>query len=150
MVWQKFLKMSGRRNVSSKNKDNVLVGAVALMIQVAAEHDGVSFVEYEAIIKALKELVDGSEERALQVYETAKNLQEQSTDLYCLTRGIMKHTKHEDQIQIVGLLYRIGYADGHLDHDEDHVIARISGLLGVDTRDRILAKKQALQKRLVY
>lgn len=146
-IWGKLGGILGvGKNSSGPEYSQVWVGAAALMIQVADEHEGISEEEKNAILSSLSQVCGGSG-AAVEIFEQGAQLQAQATDLYCLTRVIMKHTTHEEQCEMVRLLYRVGFADDDLDHFEEHIIARIAGLLGVEVRDRVRIRQEVCAER---
>ena len=54
----------------------------------------------------------------------------------------MEEMEYEQQKEIVRLLYRVAFADNHLEHFEEHIVTRIASLLGVGPKDRVAMKQQ--------
>jgi uncharacterized tellurite resistance protein B-like protein len=51
-----------------------------------------------------------------------------------------------ERIQLIEMLWEVVYADGVLDSEEDALIRRIAGLIYVEDRDRVLARKRVLER----
>ena len=63
------------------------------------------------------------------------------------------HTSHvfeemtpQERIGMVEMLWDVAYADGVLDPEEDLLIRRISGLIHVTDRERVLARQEVLKR----
>jgi uncharacterized tellurite resistance protein B-like protein len=68
---------------------------------------------------------------------------DQSTSLYEFTRVINDHYSAAQKLQLIGDMWAVAYADGHLDKHEEHLIRRISDLIYVPHTDYIRSKLQA-------
>ncbi len=141
-IWTKF-KNTFRLEAEVKEPHEPLhVVTAALMIHVSITHDDISDVEKQGVLICIQEHFDLEETQAHKVFEKAVEHHDNATDLYDFTRVIMAELEHEQQIEIVRLLYRVAFADNHLENFEDHIITRIAGLLGVGTRDRVRLKQE--------
>ncbi len=73
---------------------------------------------------------------------TEAEVQEKSAvDLYGFTRTLTSHLDQDGRKDIVRMLWQIVLADGRVDEYESHLVKRVSELLGVSTRDRVLLRK---------
>ena len=71
-----------------------------------------------------------------------------SVSLYEHTRVLNADLDHAEKIELIRQMWQVAYADGHLDHYEEHLIRRVADLLYVEHRDFIqvkLAVRDALQ-----
>ena len=66
-----------------------------------------------------------------------------AVDLYSFTSVLKRHLDAEARIEFIGIMWDIVFADGELHELEDHTLWRIAELIGVDRRDRILARQKA-------
>lgn len=147
-IWGKFSNILGLEAQGKESGHNELyVVTAALMIHVAMEHEGLSDAEKTKVLQSIEKHFQLSAQEADAIFENAMIHHKDVTDLYCLTRVIMKNLEQEGQQEIVRLLYRVALADDNLDHFEEHVISRIAGLLGVDVRDRVRIKQEVRAER---
>jgi uncharacterized tellurite resistance protein B-like protein len=70
----------------------------------------------------------------------------ESVDLYSFTSVLNRSLDPEGKVHFIELLWRLAYADGHRHELEDHVVWRISDLMGVSSRERVLARQRALAR----
>ena len=140
-IWTKFTEILGSDKDAKEPHDPLHIAAAALMIHVSITHDDISDTEKQDILICIQEHFDLEETHAQVVFEKAVEHHDEAVDLYTFTRVIMSELEHEQQKEIVRLLYRIAFADNHLEHFEEHIITRISGLLGVGPRDRVKIKQ---------
>ena len=119
----------------------------ALLVQVLTADGVVRDEEVEKLQEIVQAEFGLSEEEALSLYEQATEASNTSVDLYGFTHRIKMKLSEDQRIDLVKQLWQIVFADGYLHEMEDNVVWRIAELLGVSTRDRMLAKKQALAER---
>lgn len=142
-IWTKLHDVLGFGSNGDKVAyDDLHIVTAALMIQVSTTHEGFSDVEKAKTLQCIEEHFKLSEQEAYDVLTRAIEYNDEATDLYSFTRVIMKQLDQDGQQDIIRLLYRVAFADDDLDHFEEHIISRISGLLGVDVRDRVRIKQE--------
>ena len=69
-----------------------------------------------------------------------------ATDLYEHTSLIRRTTDMEEREHLVEILFELAYADEELHEGEDATVKRISDLLGVEPRARVLARKNVADR----
>ena len=120
------------------------VAAVALFFHVIGA-DGVIDPEESEKLRALiaqEYNVDGTEMQKL--IEAGEQADREAVDLYQFTSVLNRALEPEAKVHFIELLWRLAYADGHRHELEDHVVWRIADLMGVSSRDRVLARQRAL------
>jgi uncharacterized tellurite resistance protein B-like protein len=68
---------------------------------------------------------------------------EEAIDLYAFTSVLKRNLDEKARMEFIGLMWEIVFADGELHELEDHTLWRIAELIGVERRDRILARQRA-------
>jgi len=142
MLWNTVTKALAARKEESSEHDPLHIATAALMIQVSVTHDDFSEEEKTSVLACIEEHFDLETQHALSVFEQAQEHHDEAVDLYRFTRPIMAVLEYEQQVEIVRLLYRVAFADNHLEHFEEHIITQISSLLGVGPQDRVRIKQQ--------
>lgn len=132
---------------SSFASDDPRVAAGALMYHVIQADGVVRDVErkrFEAVIRD-KYALDRKELQKL--IDAAKQADDEAVDLYRFTSILMRHLSREQCVSFVEILWEMVYADGVRHELEDNVVWRVSELLGVSGRDRVMMR-QRVQERL--
>jgi uncharacterized tellurite resistance protein B-like protein len=123
--------------------DDPRVAAAALMYHVM-NADGVrQDAEWERMKGLLTEFygVRGSELEHLVKAGEAADLE--AVDLYQFTTVLKRHLDAEARITFIRVMWDIVYSDGELHELEDNTLWRVAELIGVDRRERILARQEA-------
>lgn len=127
-------------------RDDPRLAAAALMYHVMGA-DGVvresETARLEAVLKETYDLDGGELDRLL---EAARDADNEAVDLYQFTSVLMRNLSADERVHFIELLWEIVYADGENHELEDNLVWRVSELLGVDGRDRVLLR-QAVQAR---
>ena len=72
--------------------------------------------------------------------ENAEKAVEESTSLYEYTREVNDNFDYESKLNLIDQLWRIAFADGHLDKYEEHVVRKIADLIHISHNDFIHSK----------
>jgi uncharacterized tellurite resistance protein B-like protein len=72
--------------------------------------------------------------------ENAEKAVEESTSLYEYTREVNDNFDYESKLNLIDQLWRIAFADGHLDKYEEHVVRKIADLIHISHNDFIQSK----------
>ena len=75
-----------------------------------------------------------------KLIKNAETAVEESTSLYEYTREVNDNFDYESKLNLVDQLWRIAFADGHLDKFEEHVVRKIADLIHISHNDFIQSK----------
>lgn len=121
---------------------NLHLSTAALLVYVSCADGEFSNDERAQLLVCLTDQFDLSHETAEHILVEAQAQQSDATCLYQFTKAITDQLDQEGRQDIVRLLWRVAFADQHIDNFEANMLAKVAGLLGVSTRDRILLKQE--------
>lgn len=121
------------------------VAAVALFYHVIGADGVVDEAEAEALRAMISQEYADSGTSAQALLKAGETADRESVDLYAFTSVLNRSLDPEAKVHFIELLWRLAYADGHRHELEDHVVWRISDLMGVSSRERVLARQRALK-----
>lgn len=126
--------------------DDPRVAAAALMYHVM-DADGVrQDAEWDRMKALLSEQYDISGAELSQLVRAGQKADSEAIDLYAFTSVLKRHLDEEARVHFIRLLWEVVYADGELHELEDNTLWRVAELLGVDRRDRVLARREAARQ----
>ncbi|EDQ35181.1 hypothetical protein HPDFL43_18342 [Hoeflea phototrophica DFL-43] len=137
--------LQGDNQRSGPDASDPDVAAVALFYHVIGADGVVDEAEAEALKTMIAEEYADSGNSAKVLLEAGEAADRESVDLYSFTSVLNRSLDPEAKVHFIELLWRLAYADGHRHELEDHVVWRISDLMGVSSRDRVLARQRALK-----
>lgn len=122
-------------------QSDLQIASAALLVHAVFVDGHAAEEELQTLRTILKDKYDLSD-RELEDLLTEARVQEKSAvDLYSFTRTLTSHLGQEGRKDIVRMLWQIVLADGQIDEYESHLLKRVSELLGVSTRDRVLLRQ---------
>lgn len=138
--------LEGRQPPEINNSEDELKLAVAALLVEAGRMDQ-DFKESErktiaALLAARFEMTTEETEALIRKADKRVNDTEQ---YFPFTRDINLHMSGEERVHVIEMLWSVAYADGKLDPYEDALIRQIAGLIHVTDRDRMQARKRALE-----
>ncbi|MDH3216559.1 MAG: TerB family tellurite resistance protein [Candidatus Krumholzibacteria bacterium] len=144
-----FGKNSGAvvRGGQSGARHDVRVATCALFVEMANIDGEFSAVEGDHILSLLRDRFGLAEDHAAEVSRLAGEELEGSVDLWRFTNLINQHYSKEEKIQVVELMWRLVYADGHLSEHENYLVHKLAKMLRLQHRELIDAKLAVLQEK---
>ncbi len=132
--------------VDAHTAEHVLQLATAVMLAEVMRADA-SFHpgEREAVLAALRDKFALGEDEAQRLAELADVTAQGATDLFSFTSHINERFEMQQKIRMVEHMWRVAYADGHLNEHERHVLWRIADLLHVPQGAYVHARMRAQQ-----
>lgn len=116
------------------------LAACALLLEVSLA-DRAEDPEEIVRLKAAMEGAWGISSEALDALVTmARSHLAHSVSLYEHTRILNADLSPMEKVELIRQMWQVAYADGHLDHYEEHLIRRVADLLYVEHRDFMQAK----------
>ncbi len=130
--------------VSSVPEHQLKLATASLMIEMMNQDEVVLETEKQTVRKALQENFSLTDHETEELCQLAEQEIHNATDYYQFTRLIAEHYSRQQKIQVIELLWRVAYADNHLDAYEEHMVRRIADLIYVPHHDFIQAKHRVL------
>lgn len=115
----------------------------ALLIEVMRADTQQQDDELKTLTFTLKKYFQLTDEEVDELMQSAGKSLDDAIDYFQFSKQINNQCSAEQRIEIIELLWRLAYADGELDPQEEYVIRRVANLLYVTHEDFIAAKLAA-------
>lgn len=115
----------------------------ALLIEVMRADTEQQDDELKTLTFTLKKYFQLSDEEVNELMQSAGKSLDDAIDYFQFSKQINNQCSAQQRIEIIELLWRLAYADGELDPQEEYVIRRVANLLYVTHEDFIAAKLAA-------
>lgn len=136
---QQFFDKRIRDGMSDKNPDHsrraAQLATAALMIEMTRADFHVNHDEQRAIAETLQRHFGMSREETGELVQLAQLEADQSVSLYQFTTLVDKYFTPRQKTEVVEMLWRVAFADGHKDKHEEHLVRKIADLLHVSHTD---------------
>ena len=123
-----------------EQREPLELATAALLIELARSDFSESSAELEAIRHLLQKRFGLSAEAVATLLADAGRRADDAVSLHEFTHRLNSELPESDKLGIVEMLWRVSYADGHIDKHEEQLIQRIAGLLHISDRDRVRLK----------
>ena len=144
-----YLVRAAKPGVNPDHHTRWLVTA-ALLTRAATVYREMSEARKKALHSVLRSSFRLDEHTTAQVVEESAAISCNAIDLYHFTRQLNEILDDQGRYQIVGMMWKIAYADGEADEFDTNVIWRAADLLGVSSRKRVELRQQALAGRAAF
>jgi uncharacterized tellurite resistance protein B-like protein len=130
-----------------RSAEHALQLATAVMlVEVMRADTSFHAGEREAVHAALRDKFELSEDEAARLAELAGTAAQHATDLFSFTSRINERFEMAQKLRMIEHMWRVAYADGHLNAHERHVLWRIADLLHVPQGAYVHARLRAEQE----
>ena len=125
----------------TETRDAAIRTATAvLMVDVARADYEFDADEFDSLLRLIQAHFDLSAEEAAALVNAADEKVDGLTSLHDFTQLLHHNLDEREKSHVVGLLWRIAFADGRLDKYEDALVLKISDLLHV-SRGKVMQLK---------
>lgn len=128
------------QDAASDDAHALKLAAASLLFEMMRMDDQIQTAEREAVADAVRQTFDLPEDEVKTLLQLAEQEARQATDYFQFTSLINAHYDAEQKVQLIEQLWRVAFADQHLDLHEEHMVRKISELLYVPHKDFIAAK----------
>lgn len=122
------------------------LATAVMLVEVMRADTSFHAGEREAVLVALRDTFTLSDDEALRLAELAEATAQKATDLYTFTSRINERFEMPQKLRMIEQMWRVAYADGHLNEHERHVMWRIADLLHVPQGAYVHARMRAQQE----
>ena len=127
-----------------EKRDPHELATAALLIEMARSDFSESAEEKEAVRHLLQRRFKLSDAEVDKLIADAEERADHAISLHGFTHRLNRELSEADKLAIIEMLWRVSHADGHVDKHEEHLVARIAGLLHISDRDRIRMKLKVI------
>ena len=124
----------------SMQEHDLKTAVAALLIEVMRADTKLDHNEQQTLTITLKKYFNLTDIQVDELTTNAASSLDESIDYFQFSKQINEHCSAAQRIEIIELLWRLAYADGEIDPQEDYVIRKVAGLLYVTHVDFIAAK----------
>jgi uncharacterized tellurite resistance protein B-like protein len=131
-----FLNSLGGETIKA-DPDNPAVAVIALALNVIQADGIVQEAEEKMLEAVIRSHFNLSKAEFCELLGEAKRQEEEAVDFFRFTSRINRALDEKQKMEFIGMLWQIVNADDDRNELEDHLIWRISELIGVNGRDHM-------------
>ena len=122
------------------------LATAALLIEVMVIDGNLGEDELASISNTLSQMLELRAEQVDELILLSRDEVAEATSLYQFTREINTHFDHDKKMTLMTAMWRVAFADGHLDKYEEGIIRRVADLLHIRHSEYIQCKLTARNK----
>jgi uncharacterized tellurite resistance protein B-like protein len=111
-----------------------------LLIEIGRCDTDLDERESVVILERLRQIFSLPDKILEELVRLADEQLHRATDLFQFTQLINEHYNYEEKLRLLDSMWKIAYADDHVDKFEDHMIRKVAGLIHVPHSDFIKTK----------
>jgi uncharacterized tellurite resistance protein B-like protein len=127
------------------NEDTLMIATAVLFLEMAYADFKITPEEEEHLKSTLAGFFSIPDDDVSELIEVAREKRSQRHDIWFFSNLINTHFDRPQKLWILEHLWKMIYADGKVDKYEDHLIRKISTLIGLSHQEMIQAKLKATQ-----
>ena len=148
---KKMIAVTEETLTSQKNPPDISkkiqIATAALFIEIAKADGEISGDERKKIVKNMEEMFDLDDECVENLINLSEQRVNESISVYEFSSIINENFSREEKYQLIKNLWKIVYADDHLDMYEDRLMKIIGATLNLDHKDIIDAKLEVKENK---
>ena len=135
---KQILSKTKKEDDGHKKKSEVAI--CALLIEMAHFDEDFHKNEKEIILNMIENKFALTVDEADELMKIADEEREKSIDLWAFTKLIRENYSKEERIQLLEMLWKVAYADGQIEGEEDFLLHKLAKMLKIDHNEFIAAK----------
>ena len=126
-----FFKKKKTTTVSKKAEFDIELTAAVLAYEVARIDGNVSERELNILMEEIKNISKKVSKNEEDILKIIKIYSEDSVSFYEFVEDINKNYSQDEKLSLLNFMWRIAFADGRLDVDEEKIIRRLADLISI-------------------
>ena len=135
------------QKASTDPSKKIQIATAALFIEIAKADGEISGDERKKIVKNMEEMFDLDDKCVENLINLSEQRVNESISVYEFSSIINENFSREEKYQLIKNLWKIVYADDHLDMYEDRLMKIIGATLNLDHKDIIDAKLEVKENK---
>ncbi len=132
-------------DIPESREHGIQLATALLLVEVARADYETDLTEDEQIVALLRTTFALDDEELALLVEDARAESDYAASLQAFTRTLHEQLSVTEKHRVIEMLWRVAFADLHLDKHEDHLVRKVAGLLYVSHGDLIRIRNKVRQ-----
>lgn len=138
-----FAAVTAPAPAAARDEHSLQLATAVLLVEVMRADPALGEAERLAVVEALRHHFPLADDEMARLVDLAHEKSRSANDFHAFTSTLNDAFTHEQKVRVIEFMWRVAYADGHLDAHENHLINKVAGLLHVTHGEYIAAKLHA-------
>ncbi len=135
-----FFKRKKEKKVLNQSTFDIELTAAVLAYEIARIDGSVSESELEILMEEIKKISTKVNKDYSEIFKLIEIYSKDSISFYDFVEDINQNYSKENKLQLLEIMWRIAYADGKLEVDEERLIRRLADLIKIKDIDVLKLK----------
>ncbi|MEZ5842362.1 MAG: TerB family tellurite resistance protein [Hyphomicrobiaceae bacterium] len=146
MIDRLLAMLRGKMEPAKETGEDLRLAVAALLVEAARMDQSFDAAERTAVSSMLARRFALSDADVSALVARADTRVQDTAQYFPFTHNINTAMSAEQKVEVIEMLWRVAYADGYLDPEEDRLIRQLAGLIHVTDRERMLARRRVLDE----
>tara|TARA_B100001559_G_scaffold96532_1_gene80791 strand:- start:47 stop:511 length:465 start_codon:yes stop_codon:yes gene_type:complete len=140
-----FKKEDKKKSGSVQSSFEIELTAAVLAYEIARSDGDISNSELSVIMEEIEKIAKKVGKEKVEIYKIVETYSKDSVSFYEFIEDINKNYLKEQKLSLLSFMWKIAYADGRLDVDEERLVRRVADLIKI--KDIEVLKLKDLSKK---
>ena len=126
-----FKKEDKKKSDSIQSSFEIELTAAVLAYEIARSDGDISNSELSVIMEEIEKIAKKVGKEKVEIYKIVETYSKDSVSFYEFIEDINKNYLKEQKLSLLSFMWKIAYADGRLDVDEERLVRRVADLIKI-------------------
>ena len=126
-----FKKEDKKKSDSVQSSFEIELTAAVLAYEIARSDGDISNSELSVIMEEIEKIAKKVGKEKVEIYKIVETYSKDSVSFYEFIEDINKNYLKEQKLSLLSFMWKIAYADGRLDLDEERLVRRVADLIKI-------------------
>ncbi len=126
-----FKKEDKKKSDSVQSSFEIELTAAVLAYEIARSDGDISNSELSVIMEEIEKIAKKVGKEKVEIYKIVETYSKDSVSFYEFIEDINKNYLKEQKLSLLSFMWKIAYADGRLDVDEERLVRRVADLIKI-------------------
>ena len=126
-----FKKEDKKKSGSVQSSFEIELTAAVLAYEIARSDGDISNSELSVIMEEIEKIAKKVGKEKVEIYKIVETYSRDSVSFYEFIEDINKNYLKEQKLSLLSFMWKIAYADGRLDVDEERLVRRVADLIKI-------------------
>ena len=127
----KFFRREKEVDEDQQQNFEIELTAAVLAYEIARSDGEISNSELSVIMEEIEKIAKKVGKEKIEVYKIVETYSKDSVSFYEFIEDINKNYLKEQKLSLLSFMWKIAYADGRLDVDEERLVRRVADLIKI-------------------
>ena len=127
----KFFKREKKVDEDQKQNFEIELTAAVLAYEIARSDGDISNSELSVIMEEIEKIAKKVGKEKVEIYKIVETYSKDSVSFYEFIEDINKNYLKEQKLSLLSFMWKIAYADGRLDVDEERLVRRVADFIQI-------------------